>query len=552
MSKNDNLHDFLQDIANAIREKKGTSEPINAQKFSEEITSITAGSGSEQSGNSVIFRDYDGSILHSYSKDAFLSLDSLPDLPTRRGLICQGWNYSLSDAQSYVEEYGVLEVGATYITDDGKTRLYIRITDKGRMKVPLYFSQTHSHGVTIDWGDGSDAQILSGAGNKNTTHTYSSVGDYIISLSVIDGCTLGLTANDSSYCVMGSIGNYGKVYCNMLQAVEIGKGVTNIGTYAFACCSSLSSISIPNSVTSIGSRAFEYCYSLLNISIPSGVTSIGDNTFYHCHCLSSIAIPSDVISIGTYAFGYCYSLSNIIVSRNVTKIASNIFSYCYALSSLVIPSNITSIGSSAFGYCRSLSSIVIPSNVTSIGTYAFQYCESLSSIVIPTGVTKIDTHTFYYCYSLSNVVIPSSVTSIGTYAFAYCNSLSNISIPSSVTTIDTYAFDYCFSLSNIVIPSGVTSIGTYTFGYCYCFSNVVIPSSVTTIGTYAFAYCYGCAYYDFRASTSVPTLPYTTAFNGIPSDCKIVVPDALYDEWIAATNWSSYASKIIKASEFNG
>lgn len=30
---------------------------------------------------------------------------------------------------------------------------------------------------------------------------------------------------------------------------------------------------------------------------------------------------------------------------------------------------------------------------------------------------------------------------------------------------------------------------------------------------------------------------------------KIIVPDSLYDEWIAATNWRLYKDKIIKASE---
>lgn len=40
MSKSNNLTDFLTDIANAIREKKGVSEPINPQSFSEEIKSI--------------------------------------------------------------------------------------------------------------------------------------------------------------------------------------------------------------------------------------------------------------------------------------------------------------------------------------------------------------------------------------------------------------------------------------------------------------------------------------------------------------------------------
>ena len=40
MAKNDNLIDFLTDVANAIREKKGTSDPINAQDFADEIKSV--------------------------------------------------------------------------------------------------------------------------------------------------------------------------------------------------------------------------------------------------------------------------------------------------------------------------------------------------------------------------------------------------------------------------------------------------------------------------------------------------------------------------------
>lgn len=43
MSKKDNLSDFLLDIAEAIRSKKGVTTPINPQKFSEEILSISGG-----------------------------------------------------------------------------------------------------------------------------------------------------------------------------------------------------------------------------------------------------------------------------------------------------------------------------------------------------------------------------------------------------------------------------------------------------------------------------------------------------------------------------
>ena len=415
MAKTDNLDDFLKDIADAIREKKGTKEPINAQNFTSEIASISTGGGGASvtvSKSDVNFYDCDGTLLHSYTKSAFLALSALPDLPTRDGLTCQGWNYTIAIAKNYVTANGKLDIGATYITDDGKTRLYIKIAAEGRMVVPLYFSQTVTNGVTIDWGDGSATQTLSGTGNKNTTHTYASIGDYVITLKVNSG-TLGFGDGSSSYCVMGSVGNNGRVYCNMLQKVEIGSGVTSIGVHAFRSC-----------------------YSLASIVIPSGMTSIGTYAFYNC----------------------------------------------YSLASIVIPDSVTNIGDNAFNTCNSLASIVIPSNVTNIGTSAF-----------------------HYCYSLASIVIPSNVTSIGTYAF-----------------------NTCYSLASVVIPSGMTSIGNNIFYNCFSLASIVIPDSVTSIGISAFSYCYGMAYYDFRASKSIPTLSNTNAFYKILSDCKIVVPDSLY------------------------
>ena len=43
MSKSDNLTDFLIDVADAIREKKGTTDKINPQDFSSEIASLKGG-----------------------------------------------------------------------------------------------------------------------------------------------------------------------------------------------------------------------------------------------------------------------------------------------------------------------------------------------------------------------------------------------------------------------------------------------------------------------------------------------------------------------------
>lgn len=439
MAKNNNLTDFLTDVADAIRAKKGTTEKINPQEFSNEIASITTGGGSVSvMKNDVNFYDCDGTILHSFTKAEFLALSALPDLPTREGLTCQGWNYSLADAQSYVTTYGVCDIGATYITDDGKTRLYIRIAAPGRMTVPLCFTQTAANGVTIDWGDGSATETLSGTGEKNPTHTYTDVGSYIIALQVNSG-TLGLGSGYSSECIMGSTSDTNKVYCNMLQKAEIGSGITSIGSYAFSGCFSLATVTLPNSVTSFT--------------------------------------------------------------------GSNMFNSCRSLASMVIPKSVTSLGSSnVFNACQSLTAVSIPNSVTSLGNYTFNNCSALGSAAIPT-----------------------STKSIGNYAFSGCESLASVILPNSVTSIGTYGFQSCRTLASLVIPSGVTSIGTYTFGMCYAI-----------------------AFIDFRSSKSVPTLSSTNAFYSMPSDFKIVVPDSLYSSWTTATNWSTYASQIVKASEFNG
>lgn len=411
MAKTDNLTDFLTDIADAIREKKGTTGAINPQDFSSEIASIEGGGGgggavTSASVSDVNFYDYDGTILHSYTKEQFLALSAMPGLPTRDGLICQGWNWTIDDAKEYVTDYGMLNIGTMYITDDGDTRLYIRIATEGRMTVPLYWSQTKASGVSIDWGDGSVIESFSSTGNMNTTHTYANPGDYVIRLKVTRG-TLEFGNGSSSYCVMGYSGFNGQVYCNMLQKVEIGYSVTRINNYTFNNCTSLASVSIPSSVTSIG------------ITVFSG-------------------------------------------------------------------------------------------------------CRSLASISIPSSVPKIDERGMSGCSSLASVCIPNSVTSIGNNAFNSCYSLASVSIPSSVTSI---------------VASGFSS--------CYSLAVVSIPSSVTNISTSVFSGCYGMAIYDFTKHTSVPTLSNTNAFSSIPSDCVIKVPASLAEEWKAATNWSTYADKIV-------
>lgn len=338
---------------------------------------------------------------------------------------------------------------------------------------------------TKDWGDGTSDTL--------TSHTYTAYGDYTIKCN---GTQMTTSSSSGLFGQSSSSRNY---YCTAVRFAT----VTSIGTYAFT-----------------------YCYSLTSIVISNSVTRIIGYTFYVCASLISIVIPNSVTSIGTYAFYNCYSLINIVIPNSVTIIQGRLISGCNSLTSIVIPNNVTSIGGYAFCECSSLTKIIIPNGVTSIGTYAFNACSSLTSIVIP-----------------------NSVTSIGNEAFAGIRTLTSIVIPSVMTSVRDSTFSGCASLTNIVIPNSITKIGVTAFYACYSLTSIVIPNSVTNIGERAFGDCYSLTRCDFSQHTVVPKLSGRTAFSGVNGLCKIIVPDSLYDEWIAETNWSTYADYIYKASE---
>ena len=483
----------LTAVAEAIRTKGGTSSPLEfPSEFVSAINSIPSG-GSSVANKDVNFYDYDGTLVASYSAADFANLAAMPDNPTHAGLTAQGWNWSLSNAKTYVASYGKLNIGQMYVTDDGKTRLYIHIADSHRMDVPLYWNQTVANGVTIDWGDGSAAETFSGTGSKNTTHSYSAVGDYVITLSPATGNTMVL--GDSYNSCFG----LKKVYLDMLFKVEYGIRVTSIANSSFSACYYLKSVTIPSGITYIGSSAFSACYSLKSVTIPNGITTIGSGAFASCRHLESAIIP-----------------------KGVTGLGNTIFNNCVFLKSITIPNSVSTIGINAFAGCMAFESITIPNSVTSIGTTAFNSCGSLKSITIPSSVTSIGTGVFGSCYSLESATIANGITSIPNGTFGTCNALESITIPNSVTDIDSGAFANCYSLESVTMPSGLTNINST-----------------------AFSGCEGMATYDFSACTSVPTLANINAFNSIPSDCKMLIPTSLYSTWSTADKWSTYASYMV-------
>lgn len=242
---------------------------------------------------------------------------------------------------------------------------------------------------------------------------------------------------------------------------------------------------------------------------------------------------------------YQNAVQKIEIGNGVTSIGERSFNACCSLTSITISDSVTAIGESAFYDCYSLANVTISDSVTDIGKYAFFNCYSLTSITIPDGVTSIGGYAFYDCHSLTSITIPDSVTAISTEVFHNCYSLASVTLSNSAPSVKSGMFNSCFSLTSITIPDGATYIDSNAFSYCRSMSSITIPDSVTSIGDGAFYNCYGMKFYDFTKHTAIPTLSSTNAFRDSPTDCEIRVPAALYDEWIAETNWSTYASKIV-------
>ena len=294
----------LTAVANAIRTKGGTSDALSfPSEFVSAIEAIPQGGGGGASENDVMFYDYDGTVVASYSAADFANLTEMPENPTHAGLTAQGWNWSLADAKAYVADYGMLDIGQMYITASGDTELDVEFHD-GRLKP--YLSIAINGTVEIDWGDGSAKDTATGASltkSVYTPHEYAQAGSYTISIHVVSG----------EFTFYGAYGVLQKAantkldaYNNVVQRIRIGNGVTSIGDSVFSGCYSLASVSIPDGVTSIGAGAFRICKGLGEIHFLSTTPPVvaDYSTFQSIPTDCKIYVPAGHLADYTGATNY--------------------------------------------------------------------------------------------------------------------------------------------------------------------------------------------------------------------------------------------------------
>ena len=232
--------------------------------------------------------------------------------------------------------------------------------------------------------------------------------------------------------------------------------------------------------------------------------------------------------------------------------ATNMIDYCYF---------------SMFLGCTSLTQAPeLPATTLASNCYAsmFSGCKSLTKApsVLPatTLYTQCYDSMFQNCTSLTSAPeLPATTLYKKCYSnmFGGCTSLTQApELPATTLANECYSsmFSYCTSLTSAPELPATNILNSCYFSMfwgCSSLKRIKMNASSGSWGANMFNGCTSLELVDMTGSTGVPQLINVNNFENTNDTYKVVVPDSLYDTWIAATNWASIASHIMKQSDWN-
>ena len=368
--------------ANAIRTKGGTTNTITWDEnkgFADAVTDMAPVYVHESDIN---FWDYDGALLYSWTFAELATKTELPPLPSHDGLVCQGWNWTLADIKDAGRE---LDIGAMYITDDGKTRIYVDVDTETWDDFVLNYWQSNINATTVDWGDGTTPETKNASSYIEHRHVYASSGSYVIMMSVKEGTTMRL-GHDGGMLIAKGEKDSGR--CAMLRRVEVGARAAGTDPQCFRNCSRLESISLPQTTKVYTARAFEQC-TQLRVLIAADMGEIRQ-TFYNCVNLRAIASTKGQTQRNDYAIAY-----TAVRQVNFDMTAAN---NAEALERVHIKAVNGQVGN--FSGCRSLLYVTIPADATTFVAAAFSGDNALRRVTCLGDIASIPAQVFQRCYPL--------------------------------------------------------------------------------------------------------------------------------------------------------
>lgn len=449
------LESDLTSVADAIRAKTGgTADLAFPADFVSEIGSIETGGGDSEEDwrtpiDDVVFVDYDGTILHTYSADEFLALNTMPDNPSHSGLIAQGWNSTLQEAQNYVAENRTLCIGQNYTTTDGATKIYITVTEyMVGIKYQVAFYTTVKGSTTVDWGDGNVDAAPANAGSLNRmVHTYDASGDYVISITCTEGTvSLGNAASNSGAFIDTSYRETSSTAAT-IKEINFGDNIAKLNRYALADIENCEKISIPTTLLTYGEAAntgksFAGCMSVKCVVFPP-------NSILH----STPTVPT---------------LSNFRLAKFIS-----------------------------FALSMSIDDIAL-ANTASMSQF-----QKLRMFTVP------------------------PVSSYGGYVIGDAPCLEKWSIPGTYETFRAGSCREELWVKSIIIPETVTTISDYAMTNTFLMELHMRPTTPPVISN----------------TRGMPLMGHLTIYVPYSADHSVL------EAYQTATNWSSWASKIVEEAE---
>lgn len=479
-----------------------------------------SGGGGEAPEKDVNFIDYDGTILYSYTADEFAALDALPANPTHEGLTAQGWNWTLAAAKSYVADFGFLEIGQNFITDDGKTRLHFMLPEEAKtLQVGLGVNGS----VVIDWGDNTPTTTLTGTSTSSivycTAHTYTTGGEKTITITRQNTSTfsfMGGSYQNSAVFAYNSASS--PLHINSLVSVELGEGAS-LYRSAFRGCGNLKTISIPKGdeyVFNGGDSKFENTYSLECVILPADVKSTGFGQYdFRGSGIKRMAFAETKIIPTSQMFQSATLLQRLSINGKNTDFSStysSIANKAYSLNRAAFGNDPTGLNSTHLSG-TSVKKFIFPASATSISSVFSGASDRtlLEEVTLPENLTSIGNDTFRTCSLLKSIRIPALVASVGTSCFSSCSSLSSVRFePTTPPTLVSTSFSSLSALCKLYVP--YASLAAYLTA-----SNYPAPATNTYIG-----------FATYNSGVTLPTQDGTEAYN--------VVWYASKDDAIAQTN----------------
>ncbi|MBN2814989.1 MAG: leucine-rich repeat protein [Bacteroidales bacterium] len=366
-SKLQSIIDSKAAIKTAIEAKGVDMEGVSLPAYANKIAQIqtTGGTGDHL----VRFIDFDGTILKEQWVNTGESA-SPPETPIHDFLIFQEWNHSYDDIQN------TTDIGAIYVTSNGHTYLFIKLTSGTGLTPSLFLKKSNTSILTIY--DDITNEILatnSISGNVTITLSFASYGEYRIRIESEGLFGIGHGTSSSGLLSSGA-------YSIALQKIFIGTMVRDLNSYSFYTCNALQIISLSNSINNCYSHIFNRCFSLRAVNFPSSVSSFSASIFYLCYSILCVTMPATIINLPTAFFDSCYSIAQLNLPASITFLNDYSIRRIFTILNFSFPKFTTQILSECLKDCYGLRKVILPSTILNIGARTFEYCNSLSTIII--------------------------------------------------------------------------------------------------------------------------------------------------------------------------